>query len=156
AKPGEVVSTGGALLSQQVADALDQFRSGLAALKPAPVETAQPETAQPETAQPAAEDVTLPKRPSTWSGLGPTAIATNQWSTPSSTIEARTVQSATDKPATAVPLVDVGSALTTFANEPSAVDTKSSAVTVQDAPEVMTAAPEAPTTQPTNLLAHVM
>src|SRR6185312_7301507 len=114
AKPGEVVSTGGALLSQQVTDALDQFRSGLAALKPAPVETAQPETAQPETAQPelskpAAEDVTLPKRSSSWSGLGPTGIATNQWSSPSSTIEARTVNSATDSPGSAVPLVDVGS-----------------------------------------------
>src|SRR6185312_15279185 len=161
AKPGEVVSTGGALLSQQVTDAFDQFRSGLAALKPAPAETAQPDTAQhvtgePEASMPAAEDVALPKRSSTWAGLGPGGITTNQWSAPPSTIEARTVHSATDSPGTVVPLADVGSALTTFTNEPTAVDTKSSAVTVQDAPEVMTAAPEATTTQPTNLLAHVM
>jgi hypothetical protein len=151
-----------------VTDVLNNVRSALTAanhadvqsVKPAPVvpDETNPDALPAQTSTPPAiaDDLTVPKRSSNWSANNPAESFVRRLSEPTSTVEARTVDGLTDNAMTVDPPADTGLQRTALTCEPLTFLAHSYAMTTHDLPDVMPAAPEALSAQPTNFLTNVL
>ena len=169
AQPGEVVSTGGALLSERVTDFLNNARSAALAANPAAAQALKPVFSLPklpETNTPPAQTSTPPvidnptvgKRSSSVYATNPTQTSVNPLSELTSTVEARTVDTVAVSAVTFTEPARTTLQRTGFTIEPTTAAMMPSAVTTQSTEPVMMAASETTTAQPqdTNLLATTL
>jgi hypothetical protein len=176
AKPGEVVSTGGAQTSKKVTQKADDTGSDEAAPEPAAdaeeveeaeeVEVVAPEESEavaPPTQTPIpptttdevpiekkSSDVPVEKKSSDSPAVKSAQASVDRVPAPTSTAEVRTVEVVADKVVNTEPATETVLQGTTFAEESTTVEAKSFSTTRQDAaPVMMMVAPDAPTARPT-------